>query len=204
MTFDFTVFWEVFGYMGTALVIISMLMTSVVKLRIINICGSIISMIYAIIGGAWPIVLLNGSLIVINGAQLVRMCVAKAPFQCVTTKVTDGSVSHFLTLYAEDIKRYFPQMDVEEGDEARAAYVGSEMVGLIVGKREGNELFIKLDYSTPKYRDLSVSTFLFSKLKEDGVKKLNTDMGVPERQKYLLRMGFSQQGERMIKTVSEK
>ncbi len=64
---------EVFGYTGTALVIISMLMTSVIKLRIINLCGSLISMIYAAIGGIWPVVLLNFSLALINIIQLARI-----------------------------------------------------------------------------------------------------------------------------------
>ncbi len=61
---------EIFGYIGTALVIVSMLMTSVVKLRIVNMCGALISMIYAIIVVAWPIVVMNAALIVIQLVQL--------------------------------------------------------------------------------------------------------------------------------------
>ncbi len=75
MTFE--LFMEIFGYIGTALVILSMLMTSVVKLRVLNICGSLISMIYAIVGNAWPVVLLNASLMLINIFQLIRMGKAK-------------------------------------------------------------------------------------------------------------------------------
>ena len=64
-------FLEIFGYMGTALVLISMMMTSVTKLRCINIAGSLISMIYAIIVGAYPVVFLNAGLIIINALQLI-------------------------------------------------------------------------------------------------------------------------------------
>ena len=67
------IYLEIFGYIGTALVLLSMMMTSVVKLRLINMAGSLISMIYAILCGAWPVVLLNAGLIVINSTQLVRM-----------------------------------------------------------------------------------------------------------------------------------
>ncbi len=199
MNFDFDFFLEVFGYVGTALVILSMLMTSVVKLRVINICGSAISLVYAAIGGAWPIVLLNGSLIVINGLQLVRMNRAKVIFRRVTASPSDKSLEYFLSLYEGDIRKYFPE--TQASGEVHLAYIGSETVGVIVGKRRGREMDIRLDYSTPKYRDLSVSTFLFSKLKEDGIEILNADLGVPEHQKYLLRMGFVQEGERMVKTL---
>lgn len=68
-----SIFWEVFGYIGTALILISMMMTSVVKLRIINMSGSLISMIYAIVCNTWPVVLLNLGLLIINGVQLLRV-----------------------------------------------------------------------------------------------------------------------------------
>ncbi len=71
MTFD--LFMEIFGYIGTALVIISMLMTSVVKLRIINMCGALISLIYAIVVSAWPIAVMNAALIIIQSWQLIRL-----------------------------------------------------------------------------------------------------------------------------------
>ena len=41
---------EIFGYIGCIFVIVSMLMTSVVKLRVINTVGSSISAVYAMIG----------------------------------------------------------------------------------------------------------------------------------------------------------
>ncbi len=63
---------EVFGYIGTALVLLSMMMTSMNKLRTFNIAGSIISAIYSVIRNAWPVVLLNAGLVVINAVQLLR------------------------------------------------------------------------------------------------------------------------------------
>lgn len=63
---------EVFGYTGTALILISMMMTSVVKLRIFNMAGSLISVIYAAISNTWPVVVLNASLFLINAVQLIK------------------------------------------------------------------------------------------------------------------------------------
>ena len=66
------VYLEIFGYIGTALVITSMMMKSLNKLRIFNIAGSIISMLYSIATGAWPIVVMNAFLICINTYHLIR------------------------------------------------------------------------------------------------------------------------------------
>ncbi|MBE6959574.1 MAG: hypothetical protein E7448_02490 [Ruminococcaceae bacterium] len=67
------IYLELFGYLGTALVLLSMMMTSVVKLRIINMTGSVISAIYAVLSNTWPVVLLNLGLIIINTVQLLRL-----------------------------------------------------------------------------------------------------------------------------------
>lgn len=63
---------EIFGYIGTALVVMSMMMTSVTRLRVLNVCGSVIGGIYALIVGAYPTAVLNLCLIAINLYRLVR------------------------------------------------------------------------------------------------------------------------------------
>ena len=65
------VYLEIFGYVGTALIILSMMMKSIVKLRILNITGAVITVIYSIICRAWPVVLLNAALTVINSYHLI-------------------------------------------------------------------------------------------------------------------------------------
>ena len=66
------IYLEIFGYVGTALVVISMMMTSVTKLRILNLCGSVITAIYAGIQGTYPVLLLNVLLVGINVFHLLR------------------------------------------------------------------------------------------------------------------------------------
>ena len=66
------VFIELFGYLGSALVVFSMLMSSVVKLRLINTAGCVISGIYAFISGAIPIVVMNASIMAINIYKLIK------------------------------------------------------------------------------------------------------------------------------------
>ncbi len=67
------VLYEIIGYIGTALVLLSMLMTSVRKLRIINLCGCIFSVAYALLTNTMPVLLLNLSLAIIHVVQLYRL-----------------------------------------------------------------------------------------------------------------------------------
>ena len=67
------IFLEIFGYIGSALILLSMMMTSVEKLRWFNISGSVISMIYGALTGAWPVVFLNVGTININVVQIIRL-----------------------------------------------------------------------------------------------------------------------------------
>lgn len=71
------IYLEIFGYIGTALIILSMMMKSINKLRIFNTSGAIISIIYSALVGAWPVVVLNACLTVINTYQLILSFVKK-------------------------------------------------------------------------------------------------------------------------------
>jgi hypothetical protein len=64
---------EIFGYFGTALVLLSFIMKDIKWLRAVNMAGGFISLIYAIAVNTMPVVVLNASLITINGIQLMRI-----------------------------------------------------------------------------------------------------------------------------------
>ncbi len=64
---------ELFGYLGTALVLLSFVMRDIKWLRVINMAGGFISLIYAICVNTMPVVVLNGSVILINAVQLIRL-----------------------------------------------------------------------------------------------------------------------------------
>lgn len=71
------IFIEILGYCGTALVIISMLMTSITKLRIVNMCGGVVTLVYCFMINSMPMMLMNAILIATNLVQLIRAHRAK-------------------------------------------------------------------------------------------------------------------------------
>ena len=64
---------EAIGYLGSFLVVISMLMTSVNRLRIVNTVGSLIFTVYAFIIGSYPTAFMNMCIIGINLYQLYHL-----------------------------------------------------------------------------------------------------------------------------------
>lgn len=69
----FKILLEVFGYVGMALVLLSMMMTNTKKLRILNLAGAVVCMIYGALTRTWPTALLNFGLGIIQTVQLIRM-----------------------------------------------------------------------------------------------------------------------------------
>ena len=67
------IYLEIFGYVGMVLVLVSMMMTSVKWLRILNMSGAIICTTYGILTDTWPTALLNIGLLIIQMVQLIRL-----------------------------------------------------------------------------------------------------------------------------------
>ena len=197
------IYLEIFGYIGTALVLLSMMMTSVVKLRLFNTVGSCISMIYAFLSGAWPVVFLNLGLIIINVWQLIRLNRTETIFECIPVNADDKSLEYFLTYHGNDIAQHFPDYKLKQGPntEVYMVYTAGESVGVLVGTRDFDTLNVELDYSTVKYRDCSVGTFLYEHLKKTGIKKLIAEGKGEFHNQYLIKMGFAEVSGKFTKVL---
>ena len=62
---------EVIGYVGMTLILCSFLMKKAYQIRIVNICGAVLSLSYGILTRTWPTALLNASLMVVNIIYLI-------------------------------------------------------------------------------------------------------------------------------------
>ena len=185
---------ELAGYLGSTLVVVSMLMSSVVKLRVINTIGSCISAAYALIIHSYPLALMNICLIVINCYNLVKLLKSEKRFDLVSANMGDSFLAYVLDYYKQDIQTVFgaTEQALAASDTAYIVCSGGIPAGLLLGKTtEKGVLDIVVDYSTPTYRDCSVGTYLYSKLPEHGVRKLIYDGNVEGHEEYLVKMGFA-------------
>lgn len=194
---------EIFGYCGTALVLLSMMMTSVVKLRIFNAAGSLISMIYAYLCNTWPVVLLNFGLLVIQIVQLIRLRRVKVAFHYQTVSPQDRSLAHFFDVFEKDIKLFFPRFSKQTDPDSLVyvVYREAEPVGVLLGTKQQDHLTVELDYTTPQYRDCSVAAYLFSQLKEDGFRTVSATGDTKAHAGYLRKMGFAEEKGELVKRL---
>jgi len=64
---------EWLGYLGSVFVAVSLMMTSIIKLRIINMLGAVCFAVYGFTIHAMPVAVINSALIVINLYYLGRI-----------------------------------------------------------------------------------------------------------------------------------
>ena len=184
---------EVVGYIGSALVLVSFLMSSVVKLRVVNTVGSVIFAIYALIIRSYPTAIMNFCLVCINLRFLWKLRLADPSYRLLALKPDESYVQDFLRRCAEDIVHCFPLRRPDEMGVNRVYMVfhGAEPAGILLGREENGVLDVALDYSTPAYRDCSVGLFLLNNLPRPF--KLRYANAEENHLAYLKRLGFAEQ-----------
>ena len=197
---------EMIGYFGSILVIVSMLMTSVVKLRIINTIGSVIFCGYAICIHSYPTAAMQVCLIAINIINLYKLMNTKKEYKAVMVKSEDGFLNHFLDENFADISRFFPDCSKPlPEDSVILIMCGQNPVGVFVASPENadspDSLNIKIDYTTPAYRDTSAAKFLFAHLKSQGIKKVSAKTIIPAHKRYLKKMGFEHIDDKYVRSL---
>ena len=184
---------EIIGYVGSALVVISMLMTSVVRLRVINLIGSLIFTCYALLIRSYPTAAMNLFLVGINVYHLVRLLKVQKSYDLVAVDGDSSYVAYLLEKYGEDIRSFFPSFSFnrDEVDTAWLVCCDSSPAGLFLGKCSGEgTVDVLLDYSTPVYRDTSVGRFLYSRLAKEGFRSLVFRENAPRHVDYMEKVGY--------------
>lgn len=158
---------EAIGWIGSAVLVVSLLQTQVLRLRLINLIGCVILIGYNAVLAVWPMVGLNAVLAIINVVYLWRMVRSRhddSSFQVLQVAPNDGYLQHILDLFAKDISGHHPDFRSPPSPHVLAFLVqsGAETVGVVLVEDAGNgEAQVLLDWVTPAYRDLSPGEFVY-------------------------------------------
>lgn len=188
---------EIVGYIGSLLVLVSFLMTSVFKLRVVNTIGSFIFMVYALIIKSYPTAIMNFCLVLINVRFLWKMSHSSNEYELVEVDSNDKYLDYLLNYYKKDIMSVFPNTDFDFKNK-NVNYVitsSGKPVGITMGHEENNVIEFLFDYTIPEFRDLSIGKFLLEKLKERGIKKVISKAPTESHAKYLESNGFVKDGD---------
>ena len=192
---------ELIGYLGSLLVLISFITTSVVKLRVINTIGSIIFTIYALIIRSYPTAIMNAVIIFINIHYLYRMLKTEKEYDVVKMENDDSFVRYFIDHNREELDKYFDNIDPEKWNCVYVAFADERPVGLTAGHLDNGELDLLLDFTCPEYRDFSIGDRVFRKLGDDGIKKVIFDCNPDVFVGYFDKFNFVYENGKYIKTL---
>lgn len=189
--------YEIIGYAASLLVAISLTMSSILRLRIINLAGAALFAVYGVLIGAVPVAAVNTFIVGVNLFYLYRIFGTKEYFRVLETSPGSEYLEYFLELNREDIALHMPEYmgGVRPGDIAFFILRGTVPAGLVVAQpAAGGTLDIRLDYVLPGYRDFKVGDFLYRRaafFREKGIERLRARASTHEHRRYLERMGFS-------------
>lgn len=199
---------EVFGWVGSAILVWSLLQTRLLRLRLFNLVGSLVLLAYNAIVEVWPMVGLNLVLALINVVYLWRMMRDRHDAEAYTVlevATDDRYLEHVLAVHGADIERHNPGFRHDAAQEHSAYLVlqGDETVGVVLVRDAGEGTAeVVLDWVTPSHRDFSPGEFVYREsglFSRQGFDRVLSPAGM--KNPYYRRVGFTPEGERWVLEV---
>jgi len=191
------IIYELIGYVASVLVAISLMMSNIVRLRVVNLIGAATFSLYGMLIGSVPVAAMNGFIVLINMYYLWKIYTSDEYFKILKISPENEYLRTFLDFYKEQIKKYQPGFSSSFNGTDMNLFVLRNMVpaGLLIGElEEDGRLHVKLDFVVPQYRDFKIGEYLFrDKLdyfRKKGVKEIISDAGSKQHNRYLEEMGF--------------
>ena len=185
---------EWLGYLASVVVLISLTMASIVKLRWINLIGALMFSIYGVLIDSVPVALLNLGIVFINLYYLFRHYRAKERFVPVEADLHSELFDYFLKLNHSEIERIVPIDSLKRCRSAVWLMHENTIAGMMAGERVDDILEIKLDYAVAEYRDYRLGAYFFVDhpefFKARGIKKIYAHAKDDRYRRYLQKMGF--------------
>jgi hypothetical protein len=192
---------QVFGYLASVLLALSLSINNDLKFRWLNTFGNISFITYGVIIGAFPIILTNCILLLINLFRLIKIYRTNEDFDMLEFNEGGKLIDKFLAFYEDDIKNYFPNYNLYEHNNnlkfivLRDMAVANIFVAAIDDDGTGH---VKINYTVSKFRDYKVGRYIFDKEKKylisKGVKKLVYGKVFNKNHKsFLKEMGFTEE-----------
>ncbi len=192
---------DLFGWAGSALLIISLLQTRVLRFRVLNLAACLSLVVFNALVGVWPMVGMNIATSAINLWFIVaddphpsrRPHLRRAP-----GRAGRGLPPALPVDPRRRHRRFHPAYaGIEADDLAFQILKGDETVGVVLIRREGDVARVQLDYVTPRFRDFSPGEFVWRRaprLRDRGFRRVVTPSGMVNPYYDRLDQGFRREG----------
>lgn len=146
---------ELIGYTASILIAVSMLMTSVLRLRWFILVGNLLFIVYAILIQAYPILILNSFNAVVNIWFIWQAYNLKGNYAVLHAESNAPMLERFLSYYIDDIQKFFPKFTRFDPDDVVFLIVKGTAVISVVGFRKINDdaFEVVIDYVAKTHRN---------------------------------------------------
>ena len=196
MTIDWL---EWLGYLASLIVLISLLMSSILKLRWINLLGSTIFALYGFLIGALPVGFMNMGIAFINIYYLIKIYGSKEYFKILPIETNTEYFKYFLNFYKEEIEKFRNRTTFNIDDHVVSFFILRNMVpaGIFLASKYNEQtLEVELDFVIPEYRDFKTGNYIFGDRKdyflEKGFSSFISFATIEQHIRYLKKVGFEE------------
>ena len=193
---------EILGYVASVLVAVSLMMSRLLRLRMINLVGSLAFTVYGLLIGAYPVAAVNAFIVLVNVWFLAKMLRTKEFFRILPIEPDSEYLRYFLSVHEADIRGFLPEWSHAPERKELTLFVLRDLVpaGLFIGEPRGDGcLWVRLDYVIPAYRDFKIGRYLYGEradfFRDRGIREIVSPSGSREHAAYLRRMGFTSRGD---------
>ncbi len=189
---------EWIGYLASFAILVSLIMSSIKKLRIINTVGALLFTIYGFQIGSYPVMLMNLGIVFINLYYLKQIYTSKEYFTILPVDKKEDYAQKLIEFYRNDINQF---MDLGESvlNESTYSFLvlrNMNPAGIFVAKTfDDKTLEITLDYATPQFQDFKTGAHIYDKAKsqfeQSGFKNFIMKASNNTHIRYLEKMGFT-------------
>lgn len=199
------------GYVASIMIAVSMMVSSIVKFRWLNMTGALIFAIYGFMINAIPVGILDTIIVIVDLYYLLMIYTKKEIFEILEIRAENLYLIRFLEFHNEGIQKQCPGFVYKPDMNTISFFILRNMsvAGLFLAHREqGNVLRVGLDYVIPEYRDFKNGKFVYYRLREKFIKdcyvKVVAEGNSKSYVKYLSKLGFTADENGLYSKMLEK
>lgn len=190
------------GYLASITIAVSMMMSSILKFRMINLAGAITFSTYGFLIGALPVAFLNAFIALVDIYYLYTIYSKEEVFEILEVRADNKYLIRFLQFHEDDIEKFFPGFAYRPEMNTVSFFVLRNMAvaGVFLAHRDKDHcLSVGLDFVLPEYRDFKNGKFIYLRLRDrfinEGYTKVVAEGRSEKYSKYLKKIGFDKNSQ---------
>lgn len=188
--------YELIGYVGSVLVVVSLAMSSIIRLRIVNLAGALVFSAYGLLIGSFPVVITNGIIAILDVYYLRKELRTRHELTVVSVAEDDPFLEAFTAVFGADMQDFVsPGFSTAGADVYLVMLRDATAAGVFIAVDAGDgTLDVVVDYVAPPYRDHKSGASLYhgrgERFRDAGYTTIRMPSVHEKQTSYVSDMGF--------------